>query len=306
MNIFEKIKDRRPNLKQNSIKAYVITIQKLNGDKEIKDLDFLANKENIKEKLETLKLTTQRNYLTAVLVVLQAYDANQKLIDYYKNLINDLNEKYNAIMSKNQKSEKQEQNWSSMDELKKVFKDLEKVVLNMDLKNKIKIKPVEFTKLQDYLVAGLYTLLPPVRLDYAPMFIIPSKTQATKGNNYLINSGRNKKSFYIQEYKNASSRGPQIIDVPPKLNTIINMWLRWNDTNKFLLNNRKEVLSANGLGKMISKVFAPTNRQITINLLRSIYISENVDLDVVKKNAKIADAMMHSTSVQQSVYYKED
>ena len=306
MDIFKKIKDRRPNLKENSIKAYVITIQKLNGDKEIKDLDFLSKKENIKEKLETLKLTTQRNYLTAVLVVLQAYDANQKLIDYYKNLINDLNEKYNAIMSKNQKSQKQEQNWSSMDDLKKVFKDLEKVVLNMDLKNKIKIKPAEFTKLQDYLVAGLYTLLPPVRLDYAPMFIIPSKTQATKSNNYLINSGRNKKSFYIQEYKNASSRGPQIIDVPPKLNTIINMWLKWNDTNKFLLNNRKEVLSANGLGKLISKVFAPTGKNITINLLRSIYISENVDLDVVKKNAKIADAMMHSTSIQQSVYYKED
>ena len=306
MDIFKKIKQKRPNLKDNSIKAYVITIQKLNGDKEIKDLDFLANKENIKEKLEKLKLTTQRNYLTAVLVVLQAYDATQKLIDYYKNLINDLNEKYNAIMSKNQKSEKQEQNWSSMDDLKKVFKDLEKFVLNMDLKNKIKIKPAEFTKLQDYLVAGLYTLLPPIRLDYAPMKIIPTKTQATKGNNYLINSGRNKKSFYIQEYKNASSRGPQIIDVPPKLNTIINMWLKWNETNNFLLNNRKELMSANGLGKLISKVFAPTGKNITINLLRSIYISENVDLDVVKKNKKIADAMMHSTSIQQSVYYKED
>jgi len=306
MDIFKKIKEKRPNLKDNSIKAYVITIQKLNGDKEIKDLDFLSKKENIKEKLEKLKLTTQRNYLTAVLVVLQAYDATQKLIDYYKNLINDLNEKYNSIMSKNQKSEKQETNWTSIGELKKVFKDLEKEVMALDLKNKIKIKPAEFTKLQDYLVAGLYTLLPPVRLDYAPMFIIPSKTQATKGNNYLINSGRNKKSFFIQEYKNASSRGSQIIDVPPKLNTIINMWLRWNDTNKFLLNNRKEVLSANGLGKMISKVFAPTGKNITINLLRSIYISENVDLDVVKKNKKIADAMMHSTSIQQSVYYKED
>ena len=47
----------------------------------------------------------------------------------------------------------------------------------------------------------------------------------------------------------------------------------------------------NGLGKLISKVFAPTGKKITINLLRSIYVSENVDLDVVKKNAKIAEAM---------------
>jgi len=65
-------------------------------------------------------------------------------------------------------------------------------------------------------------------------------------------------------------------------------------------------MSANGLGKLISKVFAPTGKNITINLLRSIYISENVDLDVVKKNAAIANAMMHSTDVQQKIYYKED
>ena len=306
MDIFEKIKEKRPNLKDNSIKAYVITIQKLNGDKQIKDLDFLANKENIKEMLEKLKLTTQRNYLTAVLVVLQAYDATQKLIDYYKNLINDLNEKYNAIMSKNQKSQKQEQNWTTLDELKKVFKDLEKEVMALDLKNKIKIKPAEFTKLQDYLISALYTMLPPVRLDFAPMFIIPSKTQATKSTNYLVNSGRNRKTFFIQEFKNASSRGPQTIEIPPKLNTIINMWLKYNHTNFFLLNNRKEVLSANGLGKHLTRIFEPTGKHLSINLLRSIYISENMNMEAIKASEKMANDMMHSTSVQKNIYYKED
>ncbi len=306
MNIIDKIKEKRPNLKQNSINAYIIVLKKLNDNKEIKDLDFLANKEEIKEKLNKLKLTTRRNYVTGILVVLQAFDATQKLIDYYKNIINDLNEEYTAIMSKNNKSEKQEKNWTSMEELKKVFKDLEKEVMDLDLKNKIKIKPTEFTKLQDYLIAGLYTLLPPIRLDYAPMFIVPSKTQAVDGKNYLINSGRNKKSFLIQEFKNVSSKGSQTINIPSKLNTIINMWIKWNDTNFFLLNNRKEVLSANGLGKMISRIFAPTGKNITINLLRSIYISENVNVEVVKKNEMIADAMMHSTSVQQGIYFKDD
>ena len=306
MNIIDKIKEVRPNLKPNSINAYIIVLKKLNDNKEVDSLDFLANKEEIKEKLEKLKLTTRRNYVTGILVVLQAFDATQKLINYYKNIINDLNEEYTAIMSKNNKSQKQEANWTSMEELKKVFKDLEKEVMALDLKNKIKIKPTEFTKLQDYLIAGPYTLLPPVRLDYAPMFIIPSKTQAVEGKNYLINSGRNKKTFFIQEYKNVSSRGPQTINIPPKLNTIINSWLKWNDTNFFLLNNRKEVLSANGLGKMITKVFAPTKKNITINLLRSIYISENVNIDAIKASEKMANDMMHSTSVQKTIYYKDD
>ena len=306
MNILEKIKEKRPNLKPNSINAYIIVLKKLNDNKEVDSLDFLANKEEIKEKLEKLKLTTRRNYVTGILVVLQAFDATQKLINYYKNIINDLNEEYTAIMSKNNKSEKQEANWTSMEELKKVFKNLEKEVMALDLKNKIKIKPTEFTKLQDYLIAGLYTLLPPVRLDYAPCFIIPSKTQAVEGKNYLINSGRNKKTFFIQEYKNVSSRGPQTINIPPKLNTIINSWLKWNDTNFFLLNNRREILSANGLGKAITKVFAPTKKNITINLLRSIYISENVNIDAIKASEKMANDMMHSTSVQKTIYYKDD
>ena len=306
MNILDKIKEKRPNLKPNSINAYIIVLKKLNDNKEVDSLDFLANKEEIKEKLEKLKLTTRRNYVTGILVVLQAFDATQKLIDYYKNIINDLNEEYTAIMSKNNKSQKQEANWTSMEELKKVFKNLEKEVMALDLKNKIKIKPTEFTKLQDYLIAGLYTLLPPVRLDYAPCFIIPSKTQAVEGKNYLINSGRNRKSFFIQEYKNVSSRGPQTINIPPKLNTIINSWLKWNDTNFFLLNNRREILSANGLGKAITKVFAPTKKNITINLLRSIYISENVNIDAIKASEKMANDMMHSTSVQKTIYYKDD
>jgi len=306
MNIIDKIKEVRPNLKPNSINAYIIVLKKLNDNKEVDSLDFLANKEEIKEKLNKLKLTTRRNYVTGILVVLQAFDATQKLIDYYKNIINDLNEEYTAIMSKNNKSQKQEANWTSMEELKKVFKNLEKEVMALDLKNKIKIKPTEFTKLQDYLIAGLYTLLPPVRLDYAPCFIIPSKTQAVEGKNYLINSGRNRKSFFIQEFKNVSSKGAQTINIPPKLNTIINMWLKWNDSNFFLLNKRKEVLSANGLGKMISRIFSPTGKNITINLLRSIYISENVNIDAIKASEKMANDMMHSTSVQKTIYYKDD
>ena len=306
MNIIDKIKEARPNLKPNSINAYIIAIKKLNDNKEIEDLDFLADKEEIKKKLDDLKLTTKRNYITAVLVVLRAYQANEKLIDFYKNIINDLNEEYTGIMSKNNKSEKQEANWLQLSELTKVFNSIEKEVKAMDLKNRIKLKPTDFNKLQDYVIAGLYTLLPPIRLDFAPMFVESKKSKINDSDNYLFNGGRNKKIFIINEYKNNKSHGQQTLRIPSKLNSIINIWLKYNDTGNFLLNNRREMLSSNGLGKAITRIFKPTGKNVTINLLRSIYISENVDLDVVKKNAAIANAMMHSTDVQQKIYYKED
>ena len=303
----KNIEEFRPTLKQNSINAYLIVLKKLNGNKDYENLDFLKNKKDIDLILEKLKLTTRRNYITAVLVVLQAvkYD-DQNLLNYYRNLVNDYNEEYTAKMSTNTKSEKQEANWVELSELDKIREDYAARVKKLDLKNKIKIKPSEFSLLQEYLVSALYTLLPPIRLDYSPMLVVKSEKDMKEGNNYLINSGRNKKRFVINEYKNVKSKGQQIITVPSKLNSILNLVLKYNDTEHLLLNNRKQALSSNGLGKLITSVFKPTGKQITINLLRSMFISQNIDMEAINNAKNLADAMGHSTSTQQKIYFKKE
>ena len=303
----KNIEEFRPTLKQNSINAYLIVLKKLNNNKDYENLDFLKNKKDIDLILEKLKLTTRRNYITAVLVVLQAvkYD-DQNLLNYYRNLVNDYNEEYTAKMSTNTKSEKQEANWVELSELDKIREDYAARVKKLDLKNKIKIKPSEFSLLQEYLVSALYTLLPPIRLDYSPMLVVKSEKDMKEGNNYLINSGRNKKRFVINEYKNVKSKGQQIITVPSKLNSILNLVLKYNDTEHLLLNNRKQALSSNGLGKLITSVFKPTGKQITINLLRSMFISQNIDMEAINNAKNLADAMGHSTSTQQKIYFKKE
>ena len=303
----KNIEEFRPTLKQNSINAYLIVLKKLNNNKDYQNLDFLKNKKDIDLILEKLKLTTRRNYITAVLVVLQAvkYD-DQNLLNYYRNLVNDYNEEYTAKMSTNTKSEKQEANWVELSELDKIREDYAARVKKLDLKNKIKIKPSEFSLLQEYLVSALYTLLPPIRLDYSPMLVVKSEKDMKEGNNYLINSGRNKKRFVINEYKNVKSKGQQIITVPSKLNSILNLVLKYNDTEHLLLNNRKQALSSNGLGKLITSVFKPTGKQITINLLRSMFISQNIDMEAINNAKNLADAMGHSTSTQQKIYFKKE
>ena len=303
----QKIQEFRPTLKDNSINAYLIVLKKLNGNKDYENLDFLKNKKDIDLILEKLKLTTRRNYITAVLVTLQAvkYD-DQNLLNYYRNLVNDYNEEYTKKMSTNTKSEKQEANWLELSELDKIREDYAARVKKLDLKNKIKIKPSEFSLLQEYLVSALYTLLPPIRLDYSPMLVVKSEKDMKEGSNYLINSGRNKKKFIINEYKNVKSKGQQIITVPSKLNSILNLVLKYNDTEHLLLNNRKQALSSNGLGKLITSVFKPTGKQITINLLRSMFISQNIDMEAINNAKVLADAMGHSTSTQQKIYFKKE
>jgi len=303
----QKIQEFRPTLKDNSINAYLIVLKKLNNNKDYQNLDFLKNKKDIHLILEKLKLTTRRNYITAVLVTLQAvkYD-DQNLLNYYRNLVNDYNEEYTTKMSTNTKSEKQEANWLELSELDKIREDYAARVKKLDLKNKIKIKPSEFSLLQEYLVSALYTLLPPIRLDYSPMLVVKSEKDMKEGSNYLINSGRNKKKFIINEYKNVKSKGQQIITVPSKLNSILNLVLKYNDTEHLLLNNRKQALSSNGLGKLITSVFKPTGKQITINLLRSMFISQNIDMTAINNAKVLADAMGHSTSTQQKIYFKKE
>ena len=57
-------------------------------------------------------------------------------------------------------------------------------------------------------------------------------------------------------------------------------------------------MSENTLSKYIVKVFDPSGKHITLNLLRHIFISENVDLEKIKKEKETAEKMMHSSDMQ--------
>ena len=65
-------------------------------------------------------------------------------------------------------------------------------------------------------------------------------------------------------------------------------------------------MSTNGLGKYIHNIFRPSGKAITVNLLRNIYVSENIDLEAVKKANQLAEDMNHTVGTQQSVYLKKN
>tara|TARA_R100000388_G_scaffold92549_1_gene75730 strand:+ start:1084 stop:1995 length:912 start_codon:yes stop_codon:yes gene_type:complete len=298
MDLRKLILEQR-QIKENSLKSYLISLKKLNHNEEIENLDFLNDKKHIIEKIELLALPTQKNYLTAVLVALQAEGGKEKLVDFYKETLDKKNEKYSNFIKQNKKTEKQEKNWVTMKDLNAIRKQYEKKIKEFEIKDKETLNNKNFNMLQEYLISALYTLRPPVRLDYAPMKIIKKRKEIEPEKNYLLNTGRNKKKFIIQEFKTKKKYGTQEIDIPPKLNTIINLWLKHNKTDSFLLNSRKGNLTANGLGKLITKTFKDTGKNITLNLLRHIFISENVDLEAVKHNKKLAEEMLHSEAMQE-------
>lgn len=298
MNLTELIKEKRPNLKDNSLKSYLITLRKLNDNKEIENLKFLKNFTEIMDKINEFKLTSQRNKLTAILVVLSAFDKKEfeEVEMKYRKELENRNKEYNDYISTHSKSDKQEKNWTSLADLKKIMNQYKKDAIANPTKKTV----------QKYLISALYLLQPPKRLVYSDMKVIDNRKDNDGKTNYLLNLGRNTKYFILNTYKTIDKHGKKEIKIPKDINSIINMWLKVNNTNNFLLNSKGIGMTANGLGKYIKMLFKSTGKEITVNLLRNIYVSENVDLDVIKKNKEIADAMNHGTAVQQSTYLKSD
>ncbi len=298
MNIIELIKEKRPNLKDNSLRSYLITLKKLNNDEEVKNLNFLKKFNEIMENINNFKLPTQRNKLTAILVVLSAFNKKEfeEVEMKYRKELEDRNKQYNDYISSHQKSEKQQENWASLSDLKKVMNRYKK-----EAKENPTLKTV-----QPYLVSSLYLLQPPKRLDFSGMKIIKSRKDNDEKTNYLLNLGRNKKYFIFNQFKTDKKFGSKEVLIPKDLNTVINLWLKVNKGDDFLYNSKGQNMTSNGLGKYITKIFKPTGKNITLNLLRNIYVSEHVDLEAIKKQKEIAAAMDHSESTQKSVYLKEN
>ena len=130
------------------------------------------------------------------------------------------------------------------------------------------------------------------------MKIIKDRKDDNEKDNFLLVLSRNNKEFIFNDFKNKKSIGTQKFKLNTPLNTLINVWLKYNKGENFLVNSKREMMNENTLSKYIVKVFSPSGKHITLNLLRHIFISENVDLEKIKKEKETAEKMMHSSDMQ--------
>ena len=313
MDIIKEAIDNKRNIKPNSLKAYLISLQKthdfIEGEGELEDLNFLKNEEQVVEKLQELKLSTQKNYLSAIIVALDAmndegdYDSE---LEYYRGYLAELQKQHQEEQEKQQKTKSQDENWASMKELRKVMNGYKADIMERELLTKPELNRKQFDLVQKWVVANLFLddENPPTRLDYAPMKVIKEEDFEKLSDdekddaNYLVLKSRNKKYFHFGEYKTAKKYGANVIPVGKKLNSVLNIWLRINPTDSLLLNSQGKPQTANGLGKYITKVFEPTGKKIGINLLRHIFITEKFAPQLDEKK-KVASLMGHSVGTQE-------
>lgn len=308
--------DKKRNIKEISLKAYLISIKKVHNailgeDKEMENIDFLKDEEKVLEAIEGLKLNTQKNYLSAIIVSLDAMNDDgeyDKELKEYREYLETVNKSYYEQLNKNEKTEDQDENWVSLKELRKVMNGYKADLSDRDVFKKETLTKKQFDILQKWVVANLYLndSNPPIRLDYGDMAIIKEKDfeklsdEDLNENNYLVIKSRTNKKFHFGNYKTKKSQGIKTIPVGKVLNSVLNIWLKHNDQPYLLLDSQGNKMNSNQLSKYINKVFEPTGKKINVNMLRHIYISEKFPVEKNNEKAEVASKMGHSVDTQNS------
>jgi integrase len=277
--IGDKIKDNRPKLSASSLKTYVSILsniyKQMKGDG---DVDwFSKNVKEILEYMDTKNDQTKKTSLSALYVLTKK--------DEYKEVMTTVLASVNATYKQQKKTSKQEENWISGDEVKKVYDDLLQKATAM-LSKKVVFNDSKF--IQFLLVAFLSgAVIPPRRSqDYGEMKI---RNYDPKIDNYFKGD-----KFYFNVYKTAKTYGLQTLDVPKPLSALIKKWVKLNPTDYMLYSSNKQKLSSPQINRILNEAFG---KAISTNMLRHIYLSDKYkNIPAIASIDALAEQMGHSSS----------
>ena len=288
--IINTLKQKRPNLHDKSIKTYSSLLKNIMKNMEYEHVEDLDKNSNdvisfLKDKYESI------NGLKTRLSALYVITENKA---YHTDMMTNIT-KYNEETNKQEKNEKQKENWMTSEEIQTIYNDLETrtkpLFKKKDLNNK------EILQIQDFVILSLFTLIPPRRImDYIEMKINnidTNKDNFIKGNNLVFNT-----------YKTSKQKGQQKLQIPKELKSILTKYIKLinNKTDHLLFNNKFQQLSTPNMTLKLNKIFG--NKKISVNMLRHIYLSEKHAENL--KEMENDFSKMGSSLKQSKVYIKND
>lgn len=292
-DIAEILKKNRESISDSSIKTYCSVIKnlymKIAEKTDISNAPSFFEKEH-KKTIDFLKdhypFNTRKTKLAALVVLLD--DKSKAKEEYQKQMLVDIS-KYNESKKPQEKTEEQEKNWKEQDEI------MEKVKLM-----KKKIQPLwknpskkELEHLQDFVIASLYTSIAPRRLlDYTEFKL---RNVDTETDNY-----REKNKFIFNKYKTAKKYHKQDVEIPASLRMLIQKWSKLHNNDYLLFDIKTEKkLTSPQLNKKLNEIFG-----VSVNMLRSIYISDKIDMPKMEEITDMAEDMGTSADMAINHYKK--
>lgn len=294
--IVSQLKTNRPQLTDSTLKTYISILsnlyKRMHGSGDMIDY-FEKNIEKIPSILKDDKQNVRKTKY-AVLVSLFSHKPNIKGLENLRNtMLQDAN-KYNASLREQRLSEKQKENWMSMDEIKQVYQEMHK--RTFPLLKKKQLNKSQFNEVMLFVMLSLYILNKPRRSqDYALMKI---RNYDVEKDNYYDG-----KLFTFQQYKTSKSYGDQTIRVSPKLNNILRLWLKLNPYDHLLTTFSGKPLSVSRMTLLFNRIFG---KKISTSMIRHIFLTDRyADVPALTEMDQTSKEMGHSTREALETYVKK-
>lgn len=294
MDIIELFKCK--DLSASSLQSYKAKLLKLNGNKPIKNLNFLSDVEKIKGMINDFKPNTQRNYIIAIASILKCYltsNKNKKIENLYNNYSKILDNYNTTLKDQTAKTETESENWISKEQLDEIYNNL---------KSNYKDSKQTF---QNYLLLSLYYLQAPRRNKDYQLLKLSSKYNDDLSNefNYL---DMKKRKFIFNNYKTAKKYNKQEVEINEELFQILNSYIKTMKLKDgdFILNDLKTnqpYKNSNAITLLLNRIF---RKKIGASMLRKLYLTHKYG-DQAEELKNDMKAMGSSVEVANNNYIKK-
>jgi hypothetical protein len=180
----------------------------------------------------------------------------------------------------NKKTEKQKENWVSLEQYDSLLAKYRVLIKQNKLFTRPNLDKKGYEILKEYIILLTYRYLP-MRNDFANMRVLSTRkynslsTETQETNNYLVGTHATGFKFYINDYKTKKTFGNKIIDIPKDLEREIKKYLKQNPTEYFLVDTNQNPITANGITKLLTKIFQKEyNKSVSSSMIRHIILSE--------------------------------
>lgn len=288
MSLTEIIKDKKKGISESTVKTYASLLKSLYYKYHDKDsemnMKWFNNQDEIIEHLKD-KVPSSRKTTYSALVCIA--DENDK---YRKQMMDDAVQ-YNKIIKTQSKSDKQQENWKSFDEIKKIYEANYAKVKPL-LNSKEELNKKDYITLEDFIILSLtcgYWIPPRRSQDWTDFKI--SKFSKTEDN--CIDKGH----FIFNKYKTAKFYNEQVVPIPKGLKVILTKWIKINKNEWLICDHYGNKMTNVKLSQRLNKIF--DGIKISTSMLRHIYLTDKLkDVPKLEELEQLANDMGHSLKEQ--------
>lgn len=281
--IRNRILELTPDVKPTSLTTFVNCLYSLyyytNDKTKDIDMDWFKDHKAVDKSLEHRPLSSQKTIYASLLRILPKEE-------YYTTKMMTLGKEIKNNLANQDKTEKQEQGWKTMEEIKSLHDNMYNRIKPF-LNSKTELKEADFNDVVNFilfcLTTGIY--IPPRRsMDWTD-FMIRGDIDKEKYN-YI-----DKNEFVFNSYKTGTKNGEQRVPIPKDLKTILNKYIKVNKSNYLIPNLKGEKMSATSIAKRLNRIFGSNT---STSMLRHIYLSNAYkDVPALKGLTELADKMGH-------------